>query len=303
MITDHTTMRLPVKNILYATDFSAPAEAALPYARGLAIRYGARVHGVHVHLPGFESIAERERMSDFGRAVQEQIKIEAEQLNAMLSGIPHNIFICAGTFWPTLLGLIHQQNIDLIVIGTRGRTGAGRVLLGSVAEEIFRRAPCPVLTVGPHISPHLSVSKDTSRRLELKQVLFATDFTSESLKALPYAASLAEENQARLTVLHVIKDAENDEIIHKGECGEDLLRKLRELLPPEVNLQGNLNFKVEQGDAAETILQVAKALDADLIVLGVRRVDEPISIITHLARSTAHRVLTHAECPVLTVRE
>jgi len=293
-------MSLTVKNILYATDFSEAAEAALPYVRGLAMRYGAMVHAVHVHLPGYKPVAEPEKMSDFERAALEQIKIETEQLNAMLAGIPHDVCVCAGKLWPTLLNIAQQRSIDLIVIGTRGRTGAGRVLLGSVAEEIFRSARCPVLTIGPHVAPH--ISNDTEDSLELRQVLYATDFTPGSLSALPYAASLKEEYQAKLTVLHVVSETENGKLIHAETYGKNLLKRLRELLPAGEKFQIDIDFKIEHGVAAEKILQVATALHADLIVLGVRKVDESIGIVTHLSRPTAHRILAHAECPVLTVR-
>lgn len=90
--------------------------------------------------------------------------------------------------------------IDLIVLGTHGRTGWGKVLLGSVAESIFRKAPCPVVTVGPHCSA------DPKRSVEFHQIVFATNFSPESLVAAPYAVSLAQENQAKLTLLHVVED-------------------------------------------------------------------------------------------------
>jgi nucleotide-binding universal stress UspA family protein len=292
----HMTTRISLKNILYATDFSLPAEGALPYVKGLARQYGATAHGVHVRFPASYPIVAPESMPEFVKAAQEQAKIEAELLHEMLADVPHQVSVCAGEFWPTILDIVRRQSIDLIVIGTRGRTGVGKVLLGSVAEEIFRSAPCPVLTVGPHIS------KDTKRRLEMKEILYATDFTPESLSALPYASSLAQENQARLTVLHVIGEPEVGELVHPKDYVESTLRRLRELVSTEATPWGEINFRVEQEPAAEKILEAAVALGADLIVLGVRGAAGHMVLTTHLFRPTAHRIVTQAECPVLTVR-
>ena len=96
--------------------------------------------------------------------------------------------------WSTLSELIKTHQIDLAVIGTHGHGGLTKVFLGSVAEQIFHKAPCPVLTVGPN------VSTDPVSIAAIHQILYATDFTPESLAAVPYAISLAEENQAHLSL-------------------------------------------------------------------------------------------------------
>jgi nucleotide-binding universal stress UspA family protein len=291
-----TQTRISLKNILYATDFSPSAEAALPYVKGLSKQYGATVHAVHVRFPAAYPIVGPEMMPQVLEAAEEQAKLEVQELHDKLASIPHDVSVSEGDLWLTLTDIVRQQNIDLIVIGTRGRTGVGRALLGSVAEEIFRRAPCPVLTVGPHIS------KDTERRLEMKEILYATDFSPESLSAVPYAVSLAQEHQARLTILHVIGEAKVGELVHAENYLESTQRRLRELVPPEAKPWCEPNFRVEQGPAAEKILEVAIALGVDLIVLGVRGAAGHMSATTHLLRPTAHRVVTQAECPVLTVR-
>jgi nucleotide-binding universal stress UspA family protein len=182
--------RIALKNILYATDFSPAAEAALPYVLGLAKGYGAKVHALHIRAL-YPVMVGPEAMPQVMEAQEEQAKIDAQRLHEIFSDVPHDVSIREGDLWATVAEMVHQKNVDLIVLGTRGRTGVERALLGSVAEEVFRQAPCPVLTVGPH------VSKDTKRRLEMKQILFATNFSAESLSALPYALSMAQEHQAR----------------------------------------------------------------------------------------------------------
>ena len=132
----------------------------------------------------------------------EQIKLFAnQQIPALmrsesLKDVKHKELIEQGEVPEVLSKLVRKYGIDLIVIGTGGRKGLGKLLLGSVAEEVFRNAECPVLTVGPHA---------TRWKIDgnLQHILFATDFGPESLHGLPYAISLAEENRARLTLLHV----------------------------------------------------------------------------------------------------
>jgi nucleotide-binding universal stress UspA family protein len=291
-----TRTRISLKNILYATDFSPAAEAALPYVKGLSKQYEAKVHAVHVRLPATYPIVGPEMLPQYIEAAEEQAKFEAQELHEMLANVPHKVSVTEGDLWPTLSYMVWQQNIDLIVIGTKGRTGWGKVLLGSVAEEIFRRAPCPVLTVGPQIC------KDAERRLEMKEILYATDFSPESLSALPYAVSLAQEHQARLTILHVIAEPEVGELVHPENYVESTLRQLGKLVPSEAKAWCEPNFMVEKGPVAEKILEVATGLGADLIVLGVRGAAGHMGATTHLFHTAAHRVVTKAECPVLTVR-
>lgn len=296
MIATGTQTRISLKNILYATDFSPSAAAALPYVRGLAGRYGGMVRAVHVRYPATYPIVGPEAMPQIIEAAEQQAKFEAQQLHEMLAGISHDVTVTEGELWPTIRDIVREKNIDLIVMGTHGRTGVSRAVLGSSAEEIFRRASCPVLTVGPH------VSKDTERRMEMKEILYATDFSPESLVALPYAVSLAQEHQARLTVLHVVGEPKVGELVHPEQFAESIERRLKNLVPVEAHFWCKPNFRMEKGHAAEKIMEVAIALGADLIVLGVRSLAGHIGTATHVTRHTAHRIITQAECPVLTVR-
>jgi nucleotide-binding universal stress UspA family protein len=291
-----TKTRISIKNILYATDFSPAAGAALPYALGLAQRYGARVHALHVRRLAPYPLAGPEVMPQIMETVEEQAKLDSESMHEMLAGVPHEVLSKEGDVWPNIAEALEKGNIDLIIIGTRGRTGISRAVLGSVAEEILRRSPCPVLTVGPHISPN------TTRRLEMKEILCAVDFSPESLAAIPYAVSLAQENQARLTVLHVIAEPKVGEFVQPEHYVASTLRQLRKLVPPDADTWCEPNFLVERGPAADKIMETAIAMGTDLIVLGVRDAANRIGTMTHLLRPTAHKIVVHAECPVLTVR-
>jgi nucleotide-binding universal stress UspA family protein len=288
--------RIALKNILFATDFSPAAEAALPYALGLAKQYGAKVHGLHVRFPATYPIVGPEAMPQIIEAAEEQAKFEAQQMHELLAAVPHEVTITEGDLWPTLNEIVAKQEVDLIVMGTHGRKGVSRALLGSAAEEVFRKASCPVLTVGPH------VSHNTERRMAMKQILFATDFSAESLAALPFAVSMAQEHQSNLTLLNVTGKAEVGELVHAGQYKESTLRRLQTLVPAGADLWCEPNCRAEQGSEAEKIIEVAVAIGADLIVLGVRRPQGGVGATTHLLQSIAHHVVANAQCPVLTVR-
>jgi nucleotide-binding universal stress UspA family protein len=287
--------RIALKNILFATDFSPAAEGALPFAIGLAKQYGAKIHGLHVRFPATYPIVGPEAMPQVLEAAEEQAKFEAQQLHQMFAGMPHEVTVAEGDLWPVLSEIVDTQKTDLIVMGTHGRTGVSRALLGSAAEEVFRRAACPVLTVGPF------VSRNTVRRLAMKEILFATDFSDGSLAALPYAISMAQEHQSNLTLLHVIGKAKAGELVHSEQYADSTLRRLQALVPPGVDLWCEPKFRVEHGPEAEKIMEVAVALGADLIVMGVKKPEGGLGATTHLLPSIVHRVVAQANCPVLTV--
>jgi nucleotide-binding universal stress UspA family protein len=110
----------------------------------------------------------------------------------------HEALFGTGDVWTVLSRLIRERDIDLVVLGTHGRTGARKLLMGSIAEKVFRHATCPVLTAGPNVSPN------PEGKARFQPILFATDFGKESLEALPFALHLAEKGRAQLTMLHVV---------------------------------------------------------------------------------------------------
>jgi nucleotide-binding universal stress UspA family protein len=160
--------------------------------------------------------------------------------------------------------------------------------MGSVAETIFRHAPCPVLTVGPE------TSGEPDSIADLHEILFPTDFSAESLAALPYAISLAQQDDARLYLLNVAG---------KSQRGETLLEsQLRNLVPPGAKLFSEPKVYVETGPPAERVLELAEELGTDLIVLGVKSTPFAFEASAHLPQATAYKIVCHATCPVLTVR-
>jgi len=291
--------RISLKNILYLTDFSEPSEAALPFAISVAREYGAKVHVFHVLIPTAYSYMTPELTEAALEAQEEVARENMRKVESQLVGLPHESIIERGMgIWLLLEETIKAQAIDLIVLGTHGRTGARKVLLGSVAEEIFRRSHVPVLTIGP------AERSGVHRAAKFRRVLFATDFGAESLTAAPYAFSMAQENNAELILLHVMKEPETRPTQQAAEDAKsNALGRLREIVPATAELWCRPEGVVEFGNPAEQILKIAKERNADLIVLGIRDARGLMGAATHLERATAHKVVVHAPCPVLTVRD
>jgi len=284
--------RIAIKNILFATDFSPAANAAAPYATQIARNYDAKVFGVHINPFENYAVAAPEAWAAMSDTAEERAKEDSARLNKQLAGVQHEVVIGEGNIWETLNELIQHKGIDLIVLGTHGRSGMGRILLGSVAEEILRQAPCPVLTVGPY------VITDPDKAAAMKEILYATDLSTDIPAASPYAVSLAQENQARLALLHVIDTRKTAEVAVPSELTNTKLEKLHKLVSPDAELWCEPRYIVEQGIPADKILESANALGADLIVLGA----QPATwMITHLNAGTVYKVVAGARCPVLTV--
>jgi nucleotide-binding universal stress UspA family protein len=288
--------RIQLKNILFTTDFSAASRAAIPYALELGKHYGAKVHALHVKPPAAKPLTP----ASAWRSLEEVAAAEAVQHRQLLldafAGVEREVQLADGDLWSNITAVVEKSDIDLIVAGTRGRSGVAKLLLGSKAEEIYRNAPCPVLTVGPHSK------SDRETAGEFSNILFATDFSPESIAAAPYAISLAQEYQAHLTVLHVVAEAKANELVRPWDLTASSEHMLRRLVPADAELWCEPKFVVERGEAAEKILDVAARFRADLIVLGMRKPSGFPGAATHLPIATAHKIVTHANCPVLTVR-
>jgi len=284
-----------VKTILFATDFSASAKKAQSYATGLANRFRAKLFVVHAkEPPNYGLRPENWRSVDDADALKMR-ELEKSLPNSF-PGLESEFFVGEGSAWEVVEAILERNKVDLIVVGTRGRTGAGKFLLGSQAEEIFRRASCPVLTVGPHSHEIKGGEK------ELQEVLYATDFSPESQAAAPHAISIALALQVHLNLLHVVEEPKVEELVHPTEVMPSDERLLRSLIPEDAKFWREPRCFVERGVPAERILEVAGRIPASLIVLGVRKATGLPGAAEHLGNSVAHKVVTDAMCPVLTVR-
>jgi nucleotide-binding universal stress UspA family protein len=199
------------------------------------------------------------------------------------------VLVEQGDVWEVLAAKIKELSIDLLVVGTHGRSRIGKLLLGSTAEEIFRQATCPVLMVGP--------KAPGPKRHGIGRIMFCTGFSHHSLQAGATAFSLAERQDAELVLLHVHTEdvvPAKRESLRKAGC-----EKLLALVPADAKLPHPPKCAVEFGPAAERILAAANEFSPTLIVMGVR---QPVGFARRLKWATAYEVVSHAPCPVLTVR-
>jgi nucleotide-binding universal stress UspA family protein len=299
-----------VKNVLFATDFSATSDAALPYAAAICRRFGSTLHLFHVlseaSLLMMTGGVDYVSMGTIYDDAEDEARERLEQICASLEGIPHRSYVHHGQVWNTLAPILAENDIDLIVLGTHGRTGLGKLLLGSVAEDILRHAACPVLTVGPKVSGHAKLlavpqhAHDVAPpELELRHIVCATNFGKNSNVVAESAIALAEEFHSRFTLLHVIEDY--TQLGRKPGPMEEGLRSLQQLIPRDSTLQYPPELLLEFGPAPEGILKVVSEREADMIVLGARSSAEVGT--SHFPWSSAHYVIAQAHCPVLTIRE
>ena len=290
-----STKRVLLTKILVTTDFSEVSDHALDYAISLARRYDARIYLAHVITPDPFQFAEPQ----LAQATYEKVRQAAEEgitdilISGKLRGVPHEVLMEEGNVWPTLEKLIVEHEIDLVVVGTHGRGKVQKILIGSVAEEIFRQADCAVLTVGP------GVKGETAKEIELKNILFATDFGPGAEKAAAHAFSLAQEHGARLSLLHVIESAAaytEESVARQREIN---IVRMRQLMPKGSEDWCKIEFRVTFGAAVEEILLSAREIKADLIVMGAK---PRKSLAGHAPLTIAYNVVTKAPSPVLTVR-
>ncbi len=297
-----TPILVSLKTILVATDFSASSDAALHYAAAIARRHQSRVLLEHVVAAEARPAIPIEPLPP----ELDQLRHEAEQQleqqlrDPALAGLPCEPVLERGTLWQALENSVEERKVDLLVAGTHGRVGLKKVLMGSAAEEIFRFATCPVLTVGPHVDPMLLAGG------KLQHVLYATDFSAGSLHALPYALALAREDEAALTVLHVVTAtvptelATMETISYHDKLVDDARRQLEKVASEHQEPGIKPELLVACGTPADCILRKAAERNSSLIVMGVHA--GAVRTASHVPWTVAHRVVCQAHCPVLTVR-
>lgn len=303
-----SALDLRLKSVLLATDLSPASVKPLHHALAIARHYRAKLYVAHVVSPIPYLMAGPEALELGCEGASRDLQTLEHELvhDGSLDGLDREFIMCRGGVREELQEIIFQKQIDLVVIGTHGRRGIEKLLLGSVAEQVFRHASCPVLTVGPH-----SYLEGRVEWTGTQTYLFATDFDEASLCALPAAVSLAKRTKAKLIFVHVVPAVHIPQIPGRYDASEAIsvrenartadARRLEQLLPPDELRLIDHEFVVRFGTPSEKILQVALEKRADLIVLGLRRSSLP-GTISHLPWATAYEIVCGAACPVLTVR-
>ncbi len=294
-----------VKSVLIATDFSPASEKPLRHAIAIAQLYEAKFYLLHVVSSMGLTAGPEARNAATESAWANAHQLENKLLESeALDGLSHEFLVPQGNIWEEVERVINEKRIDLLIIGTHGRRGLGKLLFGSVAEQIFRHADCPVLTVGPGSfqGPIIDATE------VVWPFLFATDFGDASLRALPYAVSFANRVGTRLILLHVIPPLSisfHRATAHDIKQAEEVarqngLRRLRELTE-DTELTVRPEFMVVFGSPSEKILEAAESFTADAIIMGLHR-GTHVGTASHMLGTTAYEVVRRAGCPVMTVR-
>jgi nucleotide-binding universal stress UspA family protein len=284
-----------VQRIMLATDFSVASEKAASYAKALARRFSSTVELAHVFNPSLVTTYEE---AVIGLPTKERRKIRKETLEKLRddfvsSGIETRTVISEGhQIAKQLLRIAKEEDVDLIVTGTRSKPGVERLMLGSTAEQMIRNAECVVLTVGPNAK-----AVDDDAPLTFRSIVYATDFTPSATKAAIYALSFAEDSGAHLYLCHVIGPQEPTAAGQEFSEGA-FQRALKKMIPESAYDWCDPECVVEQGYAGEALLKLAERVQADLIVLGTRKAS---FFLTYIERGLTPELLAHAACPVMTI--
>jgi nucleotide-binding universal stress UspA family protein len=294
------------KQIICPVDFSESSVRALACAAAIARWYDAQLTVLHV-VPTFESMQVRGDIVEPIHLVtpmpREQVLDEMSRFLNLATLSPRaNALAETGDPQATIIDQALSTRADLIVMGTHGRRGFKRLVLGSVAEAVLREAPCPVLTVPPHAPAGVS---DT---VTFKRVLCPIDFSPSALQALGFALDLARQSDGRVTLMRVVEWLEEEEPRASAHFNvpeyrryivDDTQERLRNVVAEESRTWVEIDDLVVFGRAYREILRAAESKPADLIVMGAQGRG---GLGLALFGSTTQQVVRGAICPVLTVR-
>ena len=291
---------LNLRHILLAHDLTSSSDAAVQYATRLARQAAATLPVVFADILYGSGSEQAAHLNVGVHASQDPAERLRAAVNIDALGFDARYAVVRGVSpAAALLGYAYDHDIDLIVTGTHRRQGLRRMMLGSVAEEVVRGAPCPVLTVP---------QRDQHAETPVRRILVPIDFSDHAYRALLHARALARQLDARLLLLHVIEDT-----FHPAFYGlalqsiydvdphieEKALAHLKTVLERAGGAEAEADFVVRYGVAPAVVLDVAEELHADLIVMGTHG-------LTGLERfflgSVTEKVVRGAQCPVFTVK-
>jgi nucleotide-binding universal stress UspA family protein len=293
-------------HILCPIDFSESSTRSLAHAAALARWYEAQLTVLHV-VPTFDAVQVRGDLDDPVRIVNPMTREEVlgEMCRFLdLARVSPDATVTArtGDASTTIVDQAVTTGADLIVIGTHGRRGSRRLLLGSVTETVLREAPCPVFTVPPH------VGAASSEVVTFKRILCPIDFSPSALQALGLALDLARQADGLVTLLHVVEWFAEEELqapahfnlpAFRRHMVDDARQRLNVLVAEESRTWCEIDPVIVLGRAHREILRATAAKPTDLIVMGAQGRG---GVELALFGSTTQEVVRGASCPVLTVR-
>ena len=289
-----------IERILCPVDFSESSATVYDHAQSLARRYQAKLflqHVVDFILPAYSYYGPATYLDDNFRRIcagaREQLQEFAKSHTR--NGVQPECLVHEGEVTGSILSFAESQMVDLIVMGTHGLKGLDRVILGSVAEKVLRKAHCPVLVI-PKPGPDVVATEGAHDPVQLRRVIFGSDFSDPSRRALEYALSAVEEYDAELTLLHVLESVPSSADIE--EAIAKATEQLETLIPPERARAGQAKTMVRIGRAYQQIIQLALEIQADLLIMAVQGRN---ALDLAVFGSTTYRVIQLGSWPVLAV--
>ena len=297
---------LNITKILVPVDFSEPSKTAVNYGLSLALQFNAGLVLAHIVPSSLvsaytfptESFAFEKDQAESAKTTLPTL-VPAECRERVRLGT----IVKVGDVRSELLGMIHDENPDLLVMGTHGRNVFERFLLGSLTERMLRKVSVPILTVS-HLAPTRELH--TIGPVPLRHVLYATDLSAGAESGLRFSAELARGAVARLSVVHVFKSL--DRIYWAAEAGyigdeilsmkEDAERRLHSSIPSDLPTTLQVEPVMLDGEAYREILNFADEQNVDIIVMNMQ---SKTALERAMLGSTAERVIRGAHVPVLSI--
>jgi nucleotide-binding universal stress UspA family protein len=279
--------------ILFASETPAN-EKAFEYALAQAREFGAELILLHVYDTLVVAASETSgiRYYDYAAAARaEKHNLEPLADKVREAGLRCEVVVRPGLAADQILAFAREREIDRIVMGTHSPGAIGKLLVGSVAEAVLRRADTPVYIVGP------AVMSGAFRNYATRTILCAVSLQEVSAVVARFAAELAAQHQARLILQHVIRPQDRTAVLAGrtlDQIEEDLFALVPEMLREKIAIQ----TIVVPGDPTEELLYQSRTLQADLVVLGAQGASAFAAITRH---GVVYKTLAHTHCPVITL--
>jgi nucleotide-binding universal stress UspA family protein len=266
----------PPRKILVPTDLGPASAVALGFARVIHQRFSTPVevlHACHLDMPPYFSSGQIEQLKREIRKAKHSAEELLRKQNAASLGFEAGIVVVYKSPLDAVLEESERLAADLVIMGTHGRHGAKRLMLGSVAERVLRQSRIPVLAV-----------RESAKPAQFRHIFCPFNFSDVGRAALDYAADMAAANDALLTIMHAMENAGGPPAC---ELVEEPIRK---------------RCKVEEvligGEAAKSILEAVQRVAPDLIVMGAQ---QKSTVFGELFSGTTERVMQLADAPLLVV--
>lgn len=284
-----------IRKILVATDFSPASTHALDHAQALAARIGAEVHvlSVHIQHSNLHGLVNFPNLDELENQLEVQVRESLRELMAGREGELVGEVVSDQYAAPAILRYARERGIDLIMMGTHARSVVSRLFLGSVAAELLRTAPIPILVTGPE---HAVVPN------AFQKILVPVDFSDTSLGLLKYAEALASACKGSLDVVHIV-DPQSLPPYYARDFGEQQQRMAEQAMQKllaAATIEVEHSSQVRVGSPDDMLVALAEEQHTDVIIMATANRS---ALSQMLLGSTTGRVIRKAPCAVLAWRE